>query len=171
MIGVTPVGFRVYAAPGTAHAQSLAATTSAVSSQLRSLGLPVVFMGYGRPTRVEGIITVAEGSAGCTGSAVTMANTFWYARGLTSGEHFMSRADIVVCPKLYLRPAWQQAAIMRHEFGHAMGLGHMNVVYSRAYQVMNATTHTGISNYGAGDLAGLRYIVAGTARVRIALRR
>ncbi len=170
IVGEAPGGFSVYLSPYAPHRGTLSPAISIVTANLRSVGLPVVYKGYGHPAHVRGIITVSEGPAGCTGGSAVLANTYWYYGQLSGGLLYMYRSDIVICAARYARsPSWQRAAILRHEFGHAMGLAHLNSTYGSHYQVMAAYTHSGVSQYGAGDVAGLRRLAAGAARVRAGL--
>jgi hypothetical protein len=166
IIGESPTGFRVYVSPSATHHKSMSVYTSGISAQLHSFGLPVKYAGYGNPVKVRGIITVSESSRGCTGSTSTLANTFWYYAGMPGG-YYMYRSDIVICAARYAHLSGpQRAAVLRHEFGHTMGLGHTNYVYRGSYQVMNAYLHSGVGDYRSGDIVGLKHLAAGTAIVR-----
>lgn len=167
IVGEAPGGFKVYLSPYAPHRGSISPLISATTRDLRSFGLPVTYHGYGHPAHVRGIITVSEGASGCSGGSSVLANTYWYYGSLRGGGLYMYRADVVICPTRFGNlPTWQQAAIVRHEFGHAMGLGHMNTTYRGFVQIMSSYTHTGVSMYRSGDAAGLRRLAAGAARVR-----
>jgi hypothetical protein len=167
IVGEAPGGFKVYVSPlGSNHA-SLAVNSSRTAYQLGRYGLQMKYVGYGTPAKVRGIITVTEGSKGCSGSTTTLANTVWYYASLPLGGYYMYRSDIVVCPSRYARlTASQRLAVIRHEMGHAIGLGHTNYSYAGSYQIMNAYLHSGVSDYKAGDVAGIRRMVSGSAKVR-----
>ncbi len=170
IVGEAPGGFQVYLSPYAPHRGTMSPAISIITANLRSFGLPVAYKGYGHPAHVRGIITVSEGPGGCTGGSAVLANTYWSYGSLRGGGLYMYRSDIVICAARYARsPSWQRAAILRHEFGHAMGLAHLNSTYGGHYQVMAAYTHDYVSQYGAGDAAGLRHLAAGAARVRAGL--
>ena len=167
IIGEAPNGFKVWSEPVGRHHKSIASYSSSISTQLRGYGLPVRYAGYGSPAKTRGIITVTEGSRGCTGSSTTLANTFWYYASLPGGGYYMYRSDIVICPSRYAYLSTsQRVAMLRHEFGHTMGLGHTNYTYNGSVQIMNAYLHSGITNYRSGDVAGLKRLARGTATVR-----
>ena len=167
IIGEAPNGFKVWSEPTGRHKVSIARYSSAISTQLRGYGLPVSFAGRGTPAKTRGIITVTEGSRGCSGSSTTIANTFWYYASVPGGGYYMYRSDIVICSARYqaLSTA-KRVAVLRHEFGHAMGLGHTNYTYNGSVQIMNAYLHSGIRSYRSGDVAGLKRLARGTATVR-----
>ena len=170
IVGEAPGGFKVYLSPYAPHRGSISPLITATTRDLRSFGLPVTYNGYGHPAHVRGIITVSEGASGCSGGSSVLANTYWYYGSLRGGGLYMYRADIVICPSRFGNlPTWQKAAIVRHEFGHAMGLGHMNTTYRGFVQIMSSYTHTGVSMYRPGDADGLRRLAAGAARVRSGL--
>jgi hypothetical protein len=167
IVGEAPGGFRIYLSPSAPHRAAISPLISATAGNLRSFGLQVTYAGYGRPAHARGIITVSEGSRGCAGGSSVLANTYWYYGAMRGGGYYMYRSDIVICPSRFVRSAaWQRAAIVRHEFGHAMGLGHMNTAYRGLVQIMSSYTHHGVSMYRPGDIAGLRRLAAGAARVR-----
>src|SRR6266700_1648576 len=166
IIGEAPNGFKVWVAPTGTHHISIARYSSGISTQLHRYGLPVKFAGYGNPVKTRGIITVSEGSRGCSGSTTTLANTYWYYAAMPGG-YYMYRSDIVICAARYAHLSGaQRAAVLRHEFGHTMGLGHTNYSYRGTYQMMNAYLHSSVRTYEAGDVAGLKRLAAGTAIVR-----
>jgi len=167
IIGVSPNGFKVWIEPTGSHRHSIASYSRSIGTQLRYYGLPVHYAGYGSPAKTRGIITVTEGSRGCSGSSTTIANTFWYYASVPGGGYYMYRSDIVICSARYqaLSTA-KRVAVLRHEFGHAMGLGHTNYTYNGSVQIMNAYLHSGIRSYRSGDVAGLKRLARGTATVR-----
>ena len=167
IIGESPTGFKVWSEPAGPHHGSIAKYSSTIASQLHTFGLPVKYAGAGNPVKTRGIITVTEGSRGCSGSTTTLANTYWYYAGVPGGGYYMYRSDIVICAARYARlSSVQRAAALRHEFGHTMGLGHTNYTYNGSVQIMNAYLHSGITTYKTGDIAGLKHLAAGTAIVR-----
>jgi hypothetical protein len=168
LIGETPLGYQMYVQPAATDARAIAAAASTTAAELRKLGLPVTFAGFGAPAHREGVITVAESASGCVGSNRTLAETSATIRTLRSGDAYLLRADVAVCPRLYRQPhsAAERLGVIRHELGHAMGLAHTNYQFNGSYQLMNAYTHSGVTDYRSGDIAGLRRLAAGAARVR-----
>ena len=166
IIGESPTGFKVYVSPSSHDHATIAWYSSRIAGQLHNYGLPVRYAGYGNPAKVRGIITVSEGSRGCSGSSTTLANTYWHYAAMPGG-YYMYRSDIVICAARYAHlSVAQRAAVLRHEFGHTMGLGHTNYSYRGTYQMMNAYLHSSVRTYEAGDIAGLKRLAAGTAIVR-----
>jgi hypothetical protein len=157
----------VYASPSGVYHTSIAVNASNAAGRLRGFGIQMKWAGYGNPAKTRGIITISEGSAGCSGSTSTLANTYWYYAGLPGGGYYMYRSDIVICAARYARlSASQRQAAIRHEFGHTIGLGHTNYTYGGTYQIMNAYLHSGVVDYKAGDIAGIRRMVSGSVKVR-----
>jgi hypothetical protein len=171
LIGETPLGYRMYVQPTGPDARAIAAAAATTAAELRRLGLPVTFAGFGIPAPHEGILTVAEGARGCVGSDRTLAETSASIRTLRRGDAYIFRADVAVCPRLYRQPysSAVRLGVIRHELGHAMGLAHTNYQFHGSYQLMNAYTHSGVTDYRSGDIAGLRRLAAGAARVHSAL--
>jgi hypothetical protein len=168
--GEAPHGYNVYISRAAIHHTAIGVYSSTAMRDLRGFGLSLRYMGYGHPAKTQGVITVSESAAGCAGGPTVLATTIWWYASLPKGGVYMYRADIIICPARFAHmPIWQRAAVLRHEFGHAMGLGHMNGVYAGTYQPMNSTTHSNVRSYRAGDAAGLRRLAAGTAAVRAQL--
>ena len=93
-----------------------------------------------------GAITVAWGNVG---SASEVAQTVWHSIGvwMTAATLTVDLAGVPFLP-----------SVLRHELGHAMGLGHA----SQSNEVMYPTVGlTSPGDYGTGDRAGLRAV--GTA--------
>lgn len=167
LVGEAPGGFRVYVSPSGSDARSVAARTQAAVALLRSYGLPVTYAGYGNPHNRKGIIAIGESARGCHGSGATLANTHWWYRRLPGGGYYMYRSEIPICPPQYARAGdAERNAIIRHEMGHAMGLGHTNYLYASSYQSMNAYAQEGVSSYQTGEATGLQRLAVGTDIVR-----
>lgn len=75
--------------------------------------------------------------------------------GLTSTPQALGRMQAIVRvdPVVLHEGVNQVFLVLRHEIGHAVGLGHVDSVT----EVMNPTTQ-GLLDYGPGDVAGLRAI-------------
>jgi hypothetical protein len=118
-----------------------AGTVGGIISELSNLtGLHFMMVSSG------GAITVAWGNVG---SANEVAQTVWHSIGV-----WMTAANVTVD----LAGTTYLPSVLRHELGHAMGLGHA----SQSNEVMYPTVGlTSPGDYGTGDRAGLRAI--GTA--------
>lgn len=166
LIGQTPSGFTVWVDGGARHRSTIARTAAQAVSELRRLGTNVRWRGYGSPNAVEGAVRIRESAKGCGSGGGTVGMTWTYWHTLASGKRYASRADVYLCPRLFTLYAWATGATVRHELGHAMGLGHTNYKYDGSYQVMNATVRRGVVDYRAGDRRGLATLARNTAGVK-----
>jgi hypothetical protein len=166
LIGQTPSGFTVWVDRRAPHHSTIARNAAQAVSDLRHMATKVTWRGYGAPAAAEGVVRVREGAQGCghDGGTVGMTWTYWHT--LSSGRRYASRADVYLCPRLFRLGAWAVGATVRHELGHAMGLGHTNYKYDGSYQVMNASVRRGVVHYRAGDRRGLATLARNTAWVK-----
>ncbi|HEY3715512.1 MAG TPA: hypothetical protein VGL39_13380 [Jatrophihabitantaceae bacterium] len=167
LIGETPIGLNVWVNPKAPHRSAIAVRASRTVTELRRLGLPVRWRGYGTPKAAEGVVQINENQSGCQGGRNVIGMTWPYWMSLPNGDLYTYRANIALCPGLFTKyGSWQWDATIRHEIGHAVGLGHTNYVYRSSHQVMNAVTHNGVTRYRAGDVNGLRRLAANNNRVK-----
>lgn len=163
-IGVTPKGLTFYVDKRANHHASLATHTRGGVASLRSAGLKATYGGYGTPAADEGIVTVTEGMEACDGAYV--GTTWPRLRKLPNGKLYTSSAKIIVCPELWTYDPWQWSALIRHEVGHAAGLGHFDGVYAKTTQVMRSRNMPPVATFKAGDLNGLRFLASNNANVK-----
>lgn len=169
LVGQTPRGVQVWVSRTARHRAAIARGAAAAVRELRGLGLAVQWRGYGTPRAGEGIIRISERSAGCVRGTSVVGMTSPYWRILPTGA-YLYRAEIALCPMLFRRyPSRDWVATVRHEMGHAMGLGHTNYRYQGSYQLMNAVLQHGVTDYRAGDRRGLRVLAADTRRLKTEL--
>ncbi|MEO8888591.1 MAG: hypothetical protein ABI429_04780, partial [Jatrophihabitantaceae bacterium] len=139
LIGETPAGLHVYVDPNTAQHGALAVAAKSISAELHRIGLPVVYAGYGNPANTDGRIEVTEGSYGCSTPSEGAADavTVSYYGAAAGADVYMSHSRITVCPA-FARSAARTplTSALKHEFGHAMGLGHTAYVYDHHHQIM-----------------------------------
>lgn len=168
IIGDTPIGFQVWVDPAAPHHAVIAAEAAGAVATLRSYGLDISWRGYGRPSATaEGNIGISEGSRGCAAGVPNRgANTSPFWKALPNGDLYMTGATTVLCPNLYTWSLWQWGAILLHELGHAMGLGHVSYSYAGTAQLMNPVTHFGVTSYRQGDIDGLRWLAHNGTRVK-----
>lgn len=163
----TPTGFGVWVDPHAAHRWAIAQSASAAASDLRSYGIVVRWRGYGSPAAGDGVVRVREGSKGCGTDGSTVGVTWGYWKTLASGARYIYRSDVYLCPKLFRMGTWATRATVRHELGHAMGLGHTNYRYLGSYQVMNAVVRSGVTSYRSGDRRGFQTLAANTRGIKL----
>lgn len=167
LLGETPAGLHVWVRRSTPHHATLARYAKATVALWQKLGLKATYKGYGSPRLREGVVTVTEGPAGCTGGHAGM--TWHTSMPLPHGRSYMQSARVVICPRLFRYASWQWSATIRHELGHAAGLGHFDGVYRGSTQVMRSVNHAPVATYKAGDVNGLRYLAGNNTRVRRAI--
>lgn len=167
LLGETPAGFRVWVNRRAPHRANIARNAKATVALWHKLGLKATYKGYGAPRLREGIITVTEGLSGCTGGH---AGITWHtSMPLPRRKAYMQSARVVICPRLYRYPRWQWSATVRHELGHAVGLGHFDGSYKGSTQVMRSVNHAPVATFKAGDINGLKYLAGNNTRVRNAI--
>jgi hypothetical protein len=166
LIGQTPAGFRIYVDPAARHHWAMGSAASAAAYDLHALGDNVHYRGYGLPRSTEGVVRLREGSKGCGTDGRTIGVTWAYWKTLDSGKRYVYRSDVYLCPKLFSMATWATKVTVRHELGHAMGLGHTNYRYLGTYQVMNAVVRSSVIHYRAGDRHGIERLVANTRVIK-----
>ncbi len=166
LVGQTPAGFRVWVDRRARHRWAIGSAVSAAVHDLRGLGDNVRYRGYGLPRSTEGVVRVREGSKGCGTDGRTIGVTWAYWKTLDTGKRYVYRADVYLCPKLFRMATWATKVTVRHELGHAMGLGHTNYRYLGSYQVMNAVVRSSVIHYRAGDRRGIRTLIANTRVIK-----
>lgn len=172
LIGETPAGFHVYVNFHTPDHTKVAVATKSVASELHRLGLPVVFAGYGTPAQSDGRIEVTVGNYGCStpSEGRTLAVTVPYYLPAAGADVYMSHAAITVCPSFARSSSGTSLlSALKHEFGHAMGLGHTGYVYAGSHQIMYPGLQSNVTDYRAGDVRGLKALAAGAQRVKTEL--
>jgi hypothetical protein len=167
LIGETPGGLNVWVESGSAHRSEIAKYAASSVRRLRKFGLDVQWKGFGSPKAAEGVVTLRESNAGCSGGPNVIGMTWPYWNTLPNGDLYTDRAEIALCPTLFTNyGTWVTRATIHHELGHAMGLGHTAYEYDGSYQVMNPVATKGVSSYRAGDANGLRRLARHAQQVR-----
>lgn len=166
LLGETPRGLHVWVDRGARHRANLVRQARATIAVWRDAGLNATYEGLGTPRRREGIVTLSEGSAGCEAGTARVGNTWQSWRNLPDGKAYMHSARIVICPRLYRYARWQWSATVRHELGHAAGLGHFDSRYKGSTQLMRWANKAPVSSFKAGDLNGLRFFARNNDLVR-----
>lgn len=164
LVGHTPRGLDVWVDPDAPHAQNLAQHSKATVRIWRGLGIRSRYRGFGTPKLDEGVVTVTEGPDGCTGGRVGVAYQSW--ESLPTDKWYVHSGRVVICPGLYKYGSWQWSSTIRHELGHAAGLGHFDGTFRGTTQVMRSVNSGGVSTFQAGDLNGLRFFARNNRTVK-----
>lgn len=172
LIGETPVGFRIYLDPHATAGRTLALKLAADARELRSYGFNISYRGQAAVKLGEGIIYVQTGKSGCTSNGgKSGAETYPYWQYITASTAYMTQAHIIICPTMFTRyPSWELTPMLKHELGHALGLGHQNSKVAGRYQIMRWVITAGITDYQAGDRAGLRWLARNADVVKASIR-
>lgn len=163
VLGVTPFGLRVVVDRSTPHHAANYRLSRSVALELNSFGLPVTFGAWGSTRQATGKLVITESAFGCNGGAQAITRTWLHT--LTDGRHVIERGEISVCPSMFRLPSWKWSAVLRHEFGHAVGLGHYNAQFNGSWQIMLGTDAR-VRDYQAGDRAGLRWLAHNAAAIK-----
>lgn len=177
LLGDAPAGMKVYVNKATAHHATLYALVKKAANSIRKTGLSVTFVGYyTKASAATGVIDVTESAAGCAagpdhslGGITTPALFFTSSRAITTtagpGYRYVDHSLVRICPRSLSSGKLGQA-VVGHELGHAVGLGHTQYKVDGAYQLMNPVATAGRVNYGSGDIAGFKRLAAGTLQVK-----
>lgn len=163
VLGPTPLGLHVVVDSAPRHHDALWHTSRTVVQELHALGLPLTFSGYGSTAAANGKLVITENTSSCSGGASAITHTA--LQKLTDAHTVIQRGTIGVCPGTFGLPQWKWLTVMRHEFGHAVGLGHFNITFKGAWQIMLGADARA-RDYQAGDRAGLKWIVGNAAAIR-----
>jgi hypothetical protein len=166
LLGLTPRGLHVWVHPKAGHRANLVRHAKATVAYWRNLGLHARYEGLGTPRLREGVVTLTEGSTGCKAGTARVGNTWQSWRSLPGGKAYIYGARIVICPRLYRYARWQWSATVRHELGHAAGLGHFDRYYRGSTQVMRWANKSPVASFKGGDRNGLRYFAGNKTLVR-----
>ncbi len=172
-------GYDVRVDPAAPHAAGIADAVEYAVAQLQKYGIEARYRGIGTaPASASsyGRITVGEATDAAQDDCLhaTSADSGAVTEGvaLPSFQDVgiavrVNSAQVTFCPPVWSHDQHYVTAIALHELGHAVGLGHYPSTYRGAVQVMNPIVPD-VSTYQAGDVNGLRYLVAQTARLRAA---
>ena len=167
IVGQTPAGFSLWVSGSAKHHWVMGKYASSTAVALRRLGIKITYRGYGTPAAAEGVIRVFEGVKGCGSNGSTVGMTWTYWSGLSTGQQYVTHADVYLCPRLFRLGTWATQATVGHELGHAMGLGHVPYRYLGSYQLMNPTVRRGLVTYRSGDRSGLQRLARQTSSIRL----
>lgn len=159
-------GFSTFGDPGLKGSYSVSFVQSPGIETVR----PYVMDALGQAQRAAGVqFNVQSGTSPDAGSTARGTIDFvvsdsspcsgsWLACGGPSVEGgAIVGGRVWINPRLLSRSAADIANTVRHEFGHALGLGHYSDRYQGEVQTMHPTSFAA-SDYEAGDVAGLRYM-------------
>jgi hypothetical protein len=160
-----PTGMAVWVKPGKHTATDVTWARYAVQ-QLRRYGVAVRWGGVDATTHRHAITLTETAPSGCHGEDGYGGQ---YAAERNGGPWYVDHAFVRVCPGTYryTRRSWTENLYL-HEFGHAVGLGHVYAPYRGHLQVMRPNSADGVTRYQAGDINGLHKIVALTRALRSA---
>ena len=177
-----PAGMYVWVLAGTRHVSEMRQSVAYAVSQLRRYGIDVVFRGLAKNvTAVKG-----PGDVGSSGTILVTEKVHQpvapcnmvpgsgsrsLAEGVTKpfteqvgAVKQIDASAVTFCPDVWARGLTAVTDLALHEMGHAVGLGHFRGTYRGGAQVMNPVA-SALTAYQPGDINGLRYIAAQTARL------
>jgi hypothetical protein len=175
-----PRGMNVWILAGTPHVGVLRIAVAHAVGQARRYGVDVRYRGVAA-TRdaavgtVEGLgaITVTESGTRTRACANPTGTSGLLREGvalpMTQNLGFIEEienADITLCPQVWPGGIDYVTAVVMHELGHAVGLGHYPGTFHATPQLMNPVVPAGApTTYQAGDVNGLRYLAYQARRV------
>lgn len=163
--GLVAGGLKLYVKPGQTHSKVLAKYAKYAVRQIRKSKVPVTFGGWSKKNVSARAIWVIEVPNGCTRQGGdTIAHASPHYTTTDAGYDAIDGSKIVICTGTF-RTNGVTRAILMHELGHAVGLGHYPKVYRGHLQIMNPQAQTEDVTYQAGDRAGLRRIAATSRRI------
>lgn len=165
LISVTLADQHTYIDPATYRAHPfLGPFVASVTNQMHSYGFHMYYSGTTLPA-AQGRISFKVDQLGCRDLAPVGIAVYFDS---TLNDHaFVTSARIYLCPALFSHSSTYVTRQIRHEVGHAQGLGPFDGVYSGHHQVMSDFTYyPSISNYQAGDVNGLRRNAAGRIQLQ-----
>jgi hypothetical protein len=169
-------GFDVWIGPRSPHRSRIAAAIDYAVGQLTRYGIDVRYRGIAPadPPARPGVIAVTEATSATSraclrpssadSGAVTEAVAYPSFQDVGIATR-IDAGDVTFCPSVWSGDHNYLVAVALHEMGHAVGLGHFPDRYQGRTQVMNPIVPD-VQTYQAGDVNGLRYLVAETAVLR-----
>lgn len=161
-VNATRVGRVVRMAPDTPQAVRLLVTQAVREiNDVSGVGLVVGSDTTAPPSADEIVIRVPDQTvcgplaSGCTSNAIASDRGF----GVVTNALVELQRDLL--------GSGYEMAVLLHELGHAMGLGHFNEPYGTLMQVMWSFVTPDMTSYRSGDRNGLRALAAAFANPRV----